>query len=55
MSPSSRRTFLQSVAATTALSAFPDVIQHALAAPANVMTGTLKDVQNVVILTQENR
>jgi len=55
MSQPSRRTFLQSVAATGALGAFPAVIQRALAAPAKVVTGTIKDVQHVVILTQENR
>jgi len=55
MTQASRRTFLQSMAATTALTAFPAVIQRALAAQAKVVTGTLKDVQHVVILTQENR
>ncbi|MCE4553640.1 phosphocholine-specific phospholipase C [Roseateles cellulosilyticus] len=55
MTSSSRRTFLQSVAAAGTLGAFPPVIQRALAAPAKVVTGTIKDVQHVVILTQENR
>ena len=55
MTQPSRRIFLQSLAASSALGAFPAVIQKALAAPAKVVTGTIKDVQHVVILTQENR
>ena len=55
MTTPTRRKFLQSAAAGSALTAFPAVIQRALAAPAKVVTGTLKDVQHVVILTQENR
>ena len=55
MTTPSRRTFLQASAAASALTAFPAVIQRALAAPAKVVTGTIKDVQHVVILTQENR
>ena len=55
MSNSSRRHFLQSLAATGAVGALPAVIQRALAAPAKVVTGTIQDVKHVVILTQENR
>ncbi|HWH84215.1 MAG TPA: phospholipase C, phosphocholine-specific [Burkholderiaceae bacterium] len=55
----SRRKFLQSTAQTgiaaAALSAFPPSIRKALAIPANNKTGTIKDVEHVVILTQENR
>src|SRR5690349_3409190 len=51
-----RRKFLQStgVAAAT-LAAFPPSIQRALAIPAHNKTGTIADVQHVVILMQENR
>ncbi|WP_445116487.1 phosphocholine-specific phospholipase C [Acinetobacter sp. WZC-1] len=38
-----------------ALSAFPESIQKALAIPANNQTGTIQDVEHVVILMQENR
>ncbi|MDO5692043.1 MAG: phospholipase C, phosphocholine-specific [Pseudomonadota bacterium] len=50
-----RRAFLQSVAATAALAGFPASIQRALAIPANNATRSIKDVQYVVILMQENR
>ena len=39
----------------TAIAAFPASIQKALAIPANNRTGTIKDVEHVVILMQENR
>jgi len=42
-------------AATAALAAFPPSIRRALAIPANNATGTIRDVEHVVILTQENR
>ena len=55
----SRRKFLTHTATTgaaaAALSAFPPSIRRALAIPANNKTGTLKDVEHVVILMQENR
>ncbi|EPF71387.1 phosphocholine-specific phospholipase C [Acinetobacter rudis] len=38
-----------------ALAAFPASIQRALAIPANNKTGTIQDVEHVVILMQENR
>lgn len=38
-----------------ALSTFPASIQKALAIPANNKTGTIQDVEHVVILMQENR
>lgn len=38
-----------------ALTAFPASIQKALAIPANNKTGTINDVEHVVILMQENR
>ncbi|MCD0502874.1 phosphocholine-specific phospholipase C [Bordetella petrii] len=55
----SRRRFLQTAAGTgfaaAALAAFPPSIRKALAIPANNATGTIKDVEHVVILMQENR
>jgi hypothetical protein len=55
----SRRKFLTGTATTgaaaLALSAFPPSIRRALAIPANNATGTIMDVEHVVILMQENR
>ena len=54
-----KRRFLRnaavSTAGLTALSMFPPAIRRALAIPANNRTGTIKDVEHVVILMQENR
>ena len=54
-----RRQFLRMSANTTAaaaaLAALPLSIQKALAIPAAVETGTIKDVKHIVILMQENR
>ena len=56
---SNRRDFLRTVAAsagtTAALSLFPAAIRRALAIPAERRTGTLHDVEHIVILMQENR
>ena len=55
----SRRTFLRGSAsagfAAATFGAFPPSIQRALAIPANNATGTIRDVEDVVILMQENR
>ncbi|WP_053844390.1 phosphocholine-specific phospholipase C [Paracidovorax avenae] len=55
----SKRKFLQSAAGTTAgaaaLSLFPPSIRRALAIPAHQRTGTIMDVEHVVIVMQENR
>ncbi|OPH37303.1 phosphocholine-specific phospholipase C [Moraxella atlantae] len=55
----SRRQFLQGsgIAGLSAatLATFPASIQKALAIPANNQTGTIQDVEHVVILMQENR
>ncbi|AKN92491.1 phospholipase C [Xanthomonas oryzae pv. oryzicola] len=51
----SRRDFLKRVAALTAAGALPASIGRALALPANARTGTLRDLEHVVILMQENR
>jgi len=48
------RQALSATAAGTAL-AFPPVIRRALAIPAHRRTGTINDVEHVVILMQENR
>ncbi len=59
MTTNSRRHFLTGAATTgaaaLALSAFPPSIRRALAIPANNKTGTIQDVEHVVILMQENR
>jgi phospholipase C len=51
----SRRRFLASVAAATAAGALPASIATALTLPANRRTGSIRDVEHVVILMQENR
>ena len=55
----SRRKFLRASAnagvAAATLAAFPPSIRRALAIPANNKTGTIQDVEHVVILMQENR
>lgn len=55
MTSAERRRFLKMAGAITASSMFSDSIRRALAIGANNRTGTLMDVEHVVILTQENR
>jgi phospholipase C len=54
-----RRQFLRlaarSVAASGAASIMPGAIRDALATPAANMTGTIDDIQHIVIFMQENR
>jgi len=50
-----RRTFLQMLAAGAAGATVPESIARAMAIPANSRTGTIKDVEHIVILMQENR
>jgi phospholipase C len=50
-----RRQFIQSSAMGGALFALPPSIRKALAIPAHSRTGTIHDVEHVVILMQENR
>ncbi|MBN3848561.1 phospholipase C, phosphocholine-specific [Paraburkholderia sp. Ac-20342] len=50
-----RRSFLRSMAAGISLSALPPVIQRALAIAPNNATGTINDVEHIVIFMQENR
>jgi phospholipase C len=52
---SSRRSVLQLGAAALAAEAFGATIAKALAQPAQLRTGTIRDVEHVVILMQENR
>ncbi|WP_368935230.1 phosphocholine-specific phospholipase C [Alcaligenes faecalis] len=55
----SRRSFLRNMTgaslAAGSLAAFPPSIRKALAIPANNKTGTIKDVEHIVVLMQENR
>lgn len=59
MNQSTRRDFLnhtaRSAAALTALAALPASIRRALAVSAHSASGTLKDVEHIVVLMQENR
>jgi len=59
MSNVNRRDFIKrsatSLGATAALSALPPSIRRALAIPANNATGSIRDVEHVVILMKENR
>ena len=57
MSNTDRRTFLQlmGLTAATSLTTLKSNIAKALAIPANDRTGTIKDVEHIVILMQENR
>src|SRR5258706_16189705 len=50
-----RRTFLQLLISSAAAAAFPASISRALAIPANSRTGTIADVEHIVIVMQENR
>ncbi|SAL71825.1 phospholipase C [Caballeronia cordobensis] len=59
MTSNSRRRFLQTVAhsagAAAALTAFPDSIRRALAIPASSRTGSIQDIEHIVVFMQENR
>jgi phospholipase C len=50
-----RRTFLQLLTTGALAGAFPDSIARALAIPARVRTGTIDDVEHIVVIMQENR
>jgi phospholipase C len=50
-----RREFLKYLGTAAAASAFPASIARALAIPANNRTGSIRDVEHVVFLMQENR
>ncbi|HEX7340422.1 MAG TPA: phospholipase C, phosphocholine-specific [Rhodanobacteraceae bacterium] len=49
------RTALQSAGAAATLSLLPPGMRKALALPAHQRTGTLEDIEHIVVLTQENR
>ncbi|WP_263358694.1 phosphocholine-specific phospholipase C [Acidicapsa ligni] len=53
--PTDRRTFLQLLTTGAMSAAFPASIAKALSIPANNRTGTIEDVEHIVILMQENR
>jgi phospholipase C len=55
MSNTDRRTFLKISGMTAMMSTLQSNIAKALAIPANHRTGTIQDVEHVVILMQENR
>jgi phospholipase C len=50
-----RRAFLQLLTAGAASASFPASIARALEIPANHATGTIRDVEHVIFLMQENR
>ncbi|GAB2849513.1 phospholipase C, phosphocholine-specific [Streptomyces deserti] len=50
-----RRRFLQLAGATAAFSALSASIERAAALPANHRTGSIEDVEHIVVLMQENR
>ncbi len=53
--PTDRRSFMQMLVAGATAATFPESIARALAIPANNATGTIADVEHVVIMMQENR
>jgi phospholipase C len=55
MSETDRRRFLKLLGGGAVASAFPRSIKRALALPAHRRTGTIDDVEHIVILMQENR
>jgi phospholipase C len=50
-----RRTFLQLLSTGALSAAFPPSIARALSIPAHNQTGTINDVEHIVIMMQENR
>lgn len=50
-----RRTFLQLLSAGAVTASFPSSIARALAIPANNRTGTINDVEHIIVMMQENR
>ncbi|MCQ8277926.1 phospholipase C, phosphocholine-specific [Acetobacteraceae bacterium KSS8] len=55
MTSSNRRSFLAMLGAGTAGAALQSSIGRALAIPANQRTGTIRDIEHIVVLMQENR
>jgi len=50
-----RRSFLKFLSSAAAAAAFPRSIDKALAIPAHHRTGTIRDIEHIVFLMQENR
>ena len=50
-----RRRFLQLAGATSAFTALSSSVQRAAALPAHHRTGSVEDVEHIVVLMQENR
>jgi len=55
MMNSDRRTFLRVLGGTALAASLPDSIARAMAIPANNRTGTIEDIEHIVVLMQENR
>lgn len=55
MPPFDRRAFMRFLASAAVTAALPKSIEKALAVPAHHRTGTIQDVEHVVLLMQENR
>ena len=55
MSKTGRRDFLKTMGLGALAASLPATIEQALAIPANNRTGTIEDVEHIVILMQENR
>ncbi len=55
MTNSDRRTFLRVLGGTALAASLPDSIARAMAIPANNRTGTIEDIEHIVVLMQENR
>ncbi|HEV2678224.1 MAG TPA: phospholipase C, phosphocholine-specific [Aliidongia sp.] len=55
MTTSDRRTFLRVLGGTALAATLPESIGRAMAIPANHRTGTIEDVEHIVVLMQENR
>jgi phospholipase C len=55
MSGTDRRRFLQLLGSGAIAAALPESIGRALAVPAHYRTGTIADVEHIVVLMQENR
>src|ERR1700694_1354318 len=55
MTTTDRRDFLRVLSGITAMAALPQSISRPMPLPANHRTGTIADVEHIVVLTQENR
>lgn len=55
MTNSDRRDFLRLAGGATLATSFSQSIERALALPARHRTGTIQDIEHIVVLTQENR